>query len=123
MICSDCGELTINGGRCYSCEMKARAQRRLDQEWAQNPLVRQLAPPPTYQNPEVVAWLTERCPSRVSPYSGHLEMEMLKTGTAFVELIAAAIEHGRSLGPRMEEATPEDTRGRFDMLEMEDLER
>lgn len=79
-------------------------------------------PPPKYAHPEVVAWLTERCPSRVSPYSGHMEMEMPRTGTAFVELIAAAIEHGRSLGPRLDEATPEATRDRFDMLEMEDLE-
>jgi hypothetical protein len=77
-------------------------------------------PPPKYAHAEVVAWLTERCPSRVSPYSGHLEMEMPKTGTAFVELIAAAIEHGRSLGPRLEETAPDSGRQRFDMLEMDE---
>lgn len=125
MNCKACGALTINGELCYPCQMKAVAKRREDLQWQQNPLVRPLpasaamAKGPKYDNPEAVAWLMERCPNRISPITQHVEMEMPKTGVAFVELIAAAIEHGRSLGPRLEETAQTPEGDHFGMLELD----
>lgn len=119
MTCQDCGTLTINGPRCYQCEVKAKVLRDSRLLRGDSPTVREM-PGPKYAHPEVVAWLTERCPSRVNDYSGHLEMEMPKSGVAFVELVAAAIEHGRSLGPRAVEVAEGPERERFGMLEIED---
>ena len=109
MMCNDCGNWTSNERYCGPCKMKAQ-RRTLGAARAGAsppalfaPTTREIPPPAKPSTAEVVAWLTERCPHCVSPYTGNVEMEMPRDGRAFVELIGQAIEHGRSLEPRMEE--------------------